>query len=81
MKRLDDAREDLAKALALAPEDEQVKRLYARAKKAAGAGLQPTRLFVERFCARLCGLSFFERRFMACFVSVQRLADFGCANR
>ena len=42
MKRLDDAREDLAKALALAPEDEQVKRLYARAKKAAGAKLQPT---------------------------------------
>ena len=42
MKRLDDAREDLAKALALAPEDEQVKRLYARAKKAAGAELQPT---------------------------------------
>ena len=42
MKRLDDAREDLAKALALAPEDEQVKRLYARAKKAAGAGTEPT---------------------------------------
>ena len=42
MKRLDDAREDLAKALALAPEDEQVKRLYARAKKAAGAEPQPT---------------------------------------
>ena len=47
MKRLDDAREDLAKALALAPEDEQVKRLYARAKKAAGAG--PTGLIVELF--------------------------------
>ena len=45
MKRLDDAREDLAKALELAPEDEQVNRLYARAKKAAGARTRTDRTF------------------------------------
>ena len=55
MKRLDDAREDLAKALALAPEDEQVKRLYARAKKAAGAGTGVNQA--------VCLLSCFERSY------------------
>ena len=48
MKRVDDARDDLARALQLSPTDQQIRRLYEKAKKAAGED-NSSRYWMENF--------------------------------
>ncbi len=48
MKRVDEARDDLSRALQLSPGDKQIRRLYEKAKKAAGEDNQ-SRYWMENF--------------------------------